>query len=160
MAKHKHAAPVAELEPVIEIALSMGETIEDIDAQIEDDIAKPRSVVKTAYKTKYRDRARENGQVRKAAKRSAWDWLASTLAGECLGKKDKINIGAFVAILEANGIEKPLEKWPSQSKGWEGRLRMTGRLALQKIVAESGLLHLADGETLEAPTDWVAKFRS
>ena len=35
---------------------------------------------------------------------------------------------------------------------------MTGRLALQRVVAEAGVLHLPDGETLEAPESWVAKF--
>jgi hypothetical protein len=34
---------------------------------------------------------------------------------------------------------------------------MTGRLALQKVVAASGILKTADGEELEAPADWIAK---
>jgi len=34
---------------------------------------------------------------------------------------------------------------------------MTGRLALQKVVAAKGVLQTADGETLEAPADWIAK---
>ena len=48
-------------------------------------------------------------------------------------------------------------KWNRTTKGWQGRLRMTGRLALQRVVAEAGVLHTADGETLEAPEDWTAK---
>jgi hypothetical protein len=126
--------------------------------EIAEQIALPRSVVKPVYKVRYRDRARANGETRKAAKRSAWDWLAQQLAGEVLTKDNKLRVDDFAALLEANGIEKPLERWPNQSKGWEGRLRMTGRLALQRIVAETGLLRLADGETLEAPAEWVAKF--
>jgi hypothetical protein len=37
---------------------------------------------------------------------------------------------------------------------------MTGRLALQRVVAEAGVLNMADGETAEAPAEWVAKFRN
>ena len=37
---------------------------------------------------------------------------------------------------------------------------MTGRLALQKVVAETETLHLPDGEELVAPAAWVAKFRN
>ena len=102
------------------------EEIEAI-AEIEDQIEKPRSVVKRQYKQKYLDRARANGVRGKAAKRSAWDWLAETLAGECLNRKAKIDIDKFTAILVANGIEDPHERWPNRAPGWEGRFRMTGR---------------------------------
>lgn len=141
------------------IALCMGETIEAIDAEIEADIAKARSVVKTAYKQKYRDRAVEQDQKRKAAKRSTWDWLAQALATECLVGKDRIDIGRFLAVLDANGVDH--SRWTNRSKGWEGRLRMTGRLALQRVVAEAEALILpSDGETLVPPAEWVAKFRN
>lgn len=151
-------APPAEILAETGIALSFGETLDDIDEQIEADIAKPRSVVKTAYKVKYRDRAREAGVVRKAAKRSTWDWLAQSIAGECLRGKDRIDIDAFLDLLEANGVDH--SRWTNRSKGWEGRLRMTGRLALQRVVAEAGVLKMADGEETVAPAEWVAKFRN
>ena len=127
------------------------------DAEIATQIALPRSVVKVVYKLKYKERARQNGEKSKAAKRSAWDWLAQELAAATLTKENKLKVEAFCDLLEANGIDKPLERWPNQSKGWEGRLRMTGRLALQRIVAESGILRFADGEWKEAPAEWVAK---
>lgn len=144
-----------------ETPVCLGEVLDaEYDSEVLADIAKARSVVKTAYKQKYADRAVAAGHKRKAAQRSTWDWLAATLAGECLRKGDRIDIDAFCAILEANGIEKPQERWPNRSKGWEGRLRMTGRLALQKVVAETEVLKLPDGETLEAPAEWVAKYRN
>lgn len=160
MAKSKkaHEAPMEDHAEAPEMALSYGETLLEIDEQIEDDIAKPRSVVKTAYKVKYRDRAREAGVVRKAAKRSAWDWLAQELAAECLGKKEKIDIDRFLDTLEANGVDH--SRWNNRSKGWEGRLRMTGRLALQKVVAEAGFLRTVEGAEIEAPAEWIAKFRN
>jgi hypothetical protein len=158
MARHAKAEKVSEVPQEEAMPLCYGETLEAIDEQIESDIAKPRSVVKTAYKTKYRDRASESGVARKAAKRSTWDWLAQTLAGECLVEKDKISIERFLAVLDANSVDH--SRWTNRAKGWEGRLRMTGRLALQRVVAEAGTLSLPDGETLEAPAEWVAKFKN
>lgn len=145
-------------------ALCLGEVLEEsaiLDGEVAADIVKARSVVKTAYKRKYAERAVENGLRRKAAQRSAWDWLAETLAGECLGAKDRIDIDRFLAVLDANGVDH--SRWTNRSKGWEGRLRMTGRLALQKVVAERGVLYVpseGEHETLEAPAEWIAKFRN
>ena len=136
------------------IALCMGEV--EIDDEVAADNAKARSVVQVAYKQKYAERAVANGLARKAAQRSTWDWLAQSIAGECLRKGDRIDIDHFLALLEANGVDH--SRWTNRSKGWEGRLRMTGRLALQKVVAAAGMLRTPDGEELVAPAEWVAKF--
>lgn len=140
------------------------------DAEIDAQIKLTNSVVKVAYKLRYKLRARQNGQKSKAAKRSAWDWLAQQLAGEVLDKTGKISIDKAAAIFVCNGIEEPeaidenghynpeKSRWGNQSKGWEGRYRMTGGLALRTVVAEQGFLALPDGEQLEAPAEWVAKY--
>lgn len=133
------------------------ETVE-IHPEVVEDNAKKNSVVKPKYKHRYAERAVEAGLKRKAAQRSSWDWLAQTVAGECLDKKDRLDVGRFLALLDANGVDH--SKWTNRNKGWEGRLRMTGRLALQRVVAEAGTLQTVDGETLEAPAEWVAKFRN
>lgn len=125
------------------------------DAEIEEQIALPKSVVGVHYKVRYRDRARAAGAKGKAAKRSTWDWLAQTLAAETLTKDAKLRVDDFLAILDCNGVDH--SRWTNRSKGWEGRLRMTGRLALQRVVAENGTLSLPDGEILEAPEEWIAK---
>lgn len=127
------------------------------EAEIAEQIRLPASVVRSAYKVRYRDRARAAGIRGKAAKRSAWDWLAQQLAGEVLTKEAKIDIGKFVAVLAANGEPDALTRWPNRSKGWEGRLRMTGGLWLRTVVAEANELRLPDGETLVPPAEWVAK---
>lgn len=161
--KQKHEpASVAELEiaPTVE-ALCLGEVLDSpiLDGEVADDIAKPRSVVKSAYKVRYAERAVEAGNKRKAAQRSTWDWLAQTIAAIALNPKgDKLDVGAFLALLTANAVDH--SRWTNRSKGWEGRLRMTGRLALQRVVAEAGVLHTADGEELVPPAEWVAKFRN
>jgi len=125
----------------------------EIDAEVAADNIKRNSVVRPAYKKRYAERAAANGGG-KVAQRSCWDWLAKTLAGECL-VGSKINIDRFLALLDANGVDH--SRWNNRNKGWEGRLRMTGRLALQKVVAASGVLKTADGDELLAPADWVAK---
>jgi hypothetical protein len=126
-----------------------------IDPEVAEDNAKAKSVVHSAYKHKYAQKAVEAGHARKAAQRSCWDWLAVAIAGECLGEGDRIQISRFLALLEANGVDH--SRWQNRSKGWEGRLRMTGRLALQKVVAQKGVLRTADDEELVAPEAWVAK---
>ena len=124
----------------------------EIDAEVATDNAKPNSVVRRAYKEKYAERNKADG---KRAQRSCWDWLAQSLAGECLDDKAKISIEKFLHVLELNGVDH--SRWTNRNKGWEGRLRMTGRLALQKVVAQTGVLKV-DGDELEAPAEWVAKF--
>jgi hypothetical protein len=153
MSKKKHApVEIVELEvPAVELPTLAD--LPEIDAEVAEDIAKPNSVVKRAYKEKYAERNKADG---KRAQRSCWDWLAQSLAGECLDEKAKISISKFLAILEANGVDH--SRWTNRNKGWEGRLRMTGRLALQKVVASAGVLKTADGEELVAPAEWVAKF--
>ena len=126
-----------------------------IDPEVAEDNAKRNSVVAIGYKTRYAERAVAAGTKRKAAQRSCWDWLAQTIAGECLVGKDRIDIDKFLALLDANGVDH--SRWTNRNKGWEGRLRMTGRLALQRVVAEAGTLQTVDGETLEAPAEWIAK---
>jgi hypothetical protein len=126
----------------------------EIDPEVAADNAKAGSVVKTTYKKKYAARAAEQGGG-KVAQRSCWDWLAQELAAECL-VGTKISIDRFLALLDANGVDH--SRWQNRAKGWEGRLRMTGRLALQKVVAAQGGLKTAEGAMLEAPAEWVAKF--
>jgi len=124
------------------------------------EIALPRSVVKPTYKLKYAARVVEGargkkGVSKKAQARSCSDWLALELAALTLQEKDKLDVVAFEAILDANGIEH--RHWNRETKGWQGRLRMTGRLALQRAVAAEEQLFLADGTSIKAPRSWVQK---
>jgi hypothetical protein len=116
------------------------------------------SVVAEKYKDTYIANAKMQGIAGKAARRSNWDWLAQQLAKECLGDKESIDIGKFIAVLEANGVD--YSKWTNRNRGWEGRFRMTGRVVLQKVVADSGALKLPDGEMVEAPADWCERFKT
>jgi hypothetical protein len=139
------------------------------DAEINEQIALGNSKVQRKYKLRYRDRAKAMGLRLKWQKRTNNDWMATTLAIEVLDKQSKIHVPSMAAILIANGVEDESvlsdtgefqpqnSRWPSQSKGWEGRYRMSGGLALRTVVAEAGVMKLADGEELEAPAEWIAK---
>jgi len=119
-----------------------------------------RSVVGGEYKAKYAERAKTTkiqvkGLKRKAVARTNGDWLAQNLQALTLDENLKLRVEDFEAILDANGIEH--DHWNRTSRGWQGRLRMTGRLALQRVVAENGELALPNGETLTPPKSWIAK---
>ena len=129
----------------------------EVDPEVAADNAKRNSVVRPKYKHRYAERARAAG-LGKKAQRSCWDWLAQTIAAQCLDEKAHIDIEAFKLLLHVNGVDHT--KWQNRSKGWEGRLRMTGRLALQRVVAESGQITLTDGDIAEAPADWVEKYKN
>lgn len=131
-----------------------------IDEQLAEDTARARSVVATTYKVKYAERAKvarkPKAVTAKVAARCNGDWLAFEIAKLCIGEKNKLNVAVFEALLDANGVTH--SHWNRTSPGWQGRLRMTGRLALQRVVAESdGELELPDGSTIVAPKTWVAK---
>jgi hypothetical protein len=136
---------------------------EQIAQAAEADANRPRSVVKPTYKRAYAARALSarlpKGMSRKVAARSSGDWLALTLAKLCIIGKDTFDVDRFEAILDANGVEH--RHWNRTTRGWQGRLRMTGRLALQRVVAEAGGELLVPGENGEeivaAPKSWVQK---
>lgn len=128
------------------------------------DAIRARSVVKPTYKLAYAAKALDarlpKGVSRKAAARSCGDWLSLTIAKLCLVGKNKLDIDRFEALLDANGVAH--SHWNRTTKGWQGRLRMTGRLALQRVVAEADGELLVPGENgdtiVAAPRNWVAKY--
>ena len=129
-----------------------------VEGEADEEERLPSSVVAVKFKDRYIANARDAGIPGKAAKRSNWDWLSQTIASQVLNEKHKISIESFTAILDANGVDHT--KWTNRNKGWEGRFRMTGRVALQRKVADSGKLILADGSESQAPADWVEKFKT
>ena len=84
--------------------------------------------------------------------------LAQEIAKVCLDSKGKIDIEIFKHILERNGVDH--SKWTNRNKGWEGRFRMTGRVVLQKVVANTGILVARNEHRLEAPSEFVEKYRT
>lgn len=136
--------------------------LEQMEAEDGEEELRIRSVVDASYKAKYRQRAAEmarkpKGIAPKALARSCCDWLAVELAKRVLTeeKKPRLRVAEFEALLTANGVKH--SHWNRSTPGWQGRLRMTGRLALQRVVAENGELMIPGGEVIQAPKTWVAK---
>lgn len=160
------AAALGLAEPVHPISAHADDHADFIDlADMEDgddsDDHRSGSVVKSAYKAKYRERAETRARKPKdvslkALKRCNGDWLAVELARLTLDDKNHVDVAKFEAILDANEVRH--NHWNRTTRGWQGRLRMTGRLALQRVVAENnGELRLPDGSTLQAPRTWVER---
>ena len=113
------------------------------------------TVVKQQYKIKYKLRAKSAGIKGKAAKRSTWDFIAQVMAAETLNKKSKTDVPALLAFFDANDVDH--SRWTNKNPGWEGRLRMTGGLALRRIVAERGTLFSKTGEEIPMPEGEVER---
>lgn len=127
---------------------------------MEDVVIDPRrSVVASTYKARYKERAEHargrKGIAKKVIARSCGDWLALEIATNCV-VGTKLDVAKFEQLLDANGVAHA--HWNRETKGWQGRLRMTGRLVLQRVVAEAdGELRLPDGSVSKAPRSWVAQ---
>ena len=153
-----------EVEPDGTLITETAEEKEVLDAEEqrgEDEGEQPKvanTVVHSRYKDRYAANAAAVGASGKAPKRSNWDWLSQAIAKECLNDKHQINIDKFLGILEANGIDHT--KWPNRNRGWEGRLRMTGRVVLQKVVANRGKLLLPDDRMEDAPAEFIEKYKT
>jgi hypothetical protein len=84
------------------------------------------------------------------------DELAVLLNSLCNNKKGT-NLEVFERICAANGVD--LSKYVRTGKGWQGRLRMTGRNLLSKRVAENqGRLLMPEGmgEEYRLSFDWTS----
>lgn len=108
----------------------------DIAVQIEEDTGEEEpagiSVVKDTYRAIYKEQGRDG--------LGSGDWLDHYLANECNSESGKLNVERFEEICTANGVD--LSKYKRYGNGWQGRLRMTGRNLLAKVVKEQGHLKL------------------
>lgn len=132
-----------------------------IAAQLEQDTVRAKSVVGRSYKTKYAEKALtsrgKKGVDKRVVAQGNGDWLhLELLALTRPNPKRPLDIPALEAIFDANGVEH--RHLSRTSPSWQGRLRMSGGLALRTIVAESGELQLPNGTTLHPPAAWIARW--
>lgn len=104
------------------------------EAHAEDEEERQGSVVSSTYRAKYA----EAGHPAHCG-----DWLANVLNEYCLNDAG-FNTIRFEAICEMNGVD--LSKYNRTTRGWQGRLRMTGRNLLGRKIAIKGTLTLPDKE--------------
>jgi hypothetical protein len=156
------AENVGEAGPNNQVTEFEDQTENEEEGDPSDDEIEPEkernSVVKDKFKVKYIENARAGGYGGKAAKRSNWDWLAQQIAGYCLNENHSIRMSDFTALLDANGVDH--SRWTNRNRGWEGRFRMTGRVALQKVVANNEMLKLPEGISTPAPSEWCERFKT
>jgi hypothetical protein len=105
-----------------------------------------KSVVGESYKKRYAERGNARG---------CGDWLQNTLAPLTLDAAGKLRVEEFEAILDANGVRHA--HWNRTTPGWQGRLRMSGGMALRTKVANAAYLFLPDTDGIEAPVDFCDK---
>ena len=109
--------------------------------------AKVGSVVTNRYRAQYSEMGHPT---------HCGDELAVLLNAICQNKAGT-NLEMFTAICAANGVD--LTRYKSNSKGWQGRLRMTGRNLLSKKVYEQhGRLNMPFGyapEFYQLTEDWL-----
>lgn len=108
------------------------------DEDDEEEEQRGGSVVASTYRNIYA-LASSNGQ-------GNGDFLHETLVAYCAGVKGFV-IESFQTVLRDNGIEPETTKWGRNTtgNGWQGRYRMSGRLALEKAIALTGEFRL-DGQ--------------
>lgn len=124
----------------------------EIDAEHEkDEEERVGSVVGETYRARYAEAGHPN---------TCGDWLATIIDNICKNNAG-FDLELFEAVCNANGVS--LAKYNRETKGWRGRLRMTGRNLLAKIVFINGELRLPEtingGEPYKAPGDWKAAQR-
>lgn len=112
---------------------------------------RPKPLVGSIITNRYRAVYSESGHPTHCG-----DALATLLNTMCVNKAGT-NMELFEAICAANGVD--LSKYNRTSKGWQGRLRMTGRNLLAKKVKENGgKLMMPKGlgqEYFQLGPDWV-----
>jgi len=104
------------------------------------------SIITNRYRAKYA----ESGHPTHCG-----DELA-TLLNDLCSNKAGTNLELFEAICEANGVH--LNKYNRTTKGWQGRLRMTGRnLLARKVRDNAGRLLLPEylGDYRQLSEDWI-----
>jgi len=108
-----------------------------------------RSVVKAEFRARYAEAGHPS---------HCGDELAVLLNNLCLAKGG-IDMDRFEHICEANGVD--LSKYNRTTKGWQGRLRMTGRNMLAgKVFAAGGIVKTGGIEGAEPEykmsAEWMA----
>lgn len=108
------------------------------------------SVVAQKYRAKYAEMGHPT---------HCGDWLADTLNEICLNKAG-VNLELFEAICGLNGVDT--SKYKREGRGWEGRIRMTGRnMVARRVFLNDGKLILPEtlGSVKQAPAEWMAAQR-
>jgi hypothetical protein len=87
------------------------------------------------------------------------DWLALTLENQFTNGNGKFDRNLFIDFLEMNGVNTAKPWAVSTTHGWQGRLRMTARLALEFQLAKTGVLIMTPRDKRTVPADFLEFLR-
>src|SRR5215469_17007406 len=131
--KPKAASVAQDVQPATGLEAEYGPRVlpasaNPLEAEYGPEQQKPakRSVVQAKYKARYRALGNYRG---------CGDWLHQTLEAETVDGFGKLDLPRFEAICDENGVD--LGKYNRTSNGWQGRLRMTGRILLRGKIRKS-----------------------
>lgn len=110
------------------------------------------SIVPPEFKARYAEKA-QGGRKPRILARSCGDWLASLLAKETLDEEGHLNIPKLDAIMNANGVD--CSNINRSSPGWQGRLRMTGRVMLAAKARRSQVVVVPGRGRIATPREWL-----
>lgn len=148
-------AQVPELADCLDAAAEMGYDPDADPKSEEEDEEDTGTVVDNHYRALYAEVS--------TTKRCCGDWLAEWLNGQCLGEKKRLDLDALMSIFGANGMDLTTPKWAqgamTQTRGWQGRFRMSGRLVLERIVALQGFVYAGNGTKVTVPADEIQALR-
>ena len=141
---------VPELADIIDVCAE-----QEIDPSGEEQPRATGSIVREGYRQNYRE-ASTTGQ-------SCGDWLAERLAADTLDGEGKLDLEAFLSVLNNNKVDMT-GKWAraleTQTAGWRGRFRMSGRIVLEKQIALTGEYRDPRGVKITPHSDWLEGVRS
>lgn len=141
---------VPELADVIDACSEVGFDPSATYGEEEEEEAPSGNIIPEKYRQGYRE-ASTTGQCN-------GDWLAERLASDTLDGNLKLDMGGLIRVFENNGLDMSA-KWAaarfSQTRGWQGRFRMSGRAVLEKAVALAGVYVGPDRQTHTPDGDWM-----
>lgn len=149
-----YGAKVPELAELLDICQEEGYDPEE-GAEEEEEETLSGSVVKEAYRAKYKE-VSSNGQT-------CGDWLAERMVDDTSNGDGKLMVDALIELFEVNGLDMGA-KWAlarnTQTRGWQGRFRMSGRIVLEKAVTLTGVYSDPDGVQINPPAEWLEEMRA
>lgn len=119
--------------------------------EAEEEAEKGGSVVNEKYRAKYAELGHPE---------HCGDWLAQIFNNQ-VKTKEGTDVARVDAIAAANGVDN--SKYDRTRPGWQGRLRMTTRNLLAKVIwLNDGVFRIPEGDGVveyKAPDEWMAEQR-
>lgn len=146
---------VPELADILDACAEQEIDPTETDEDEEEEPELTGSIVPNKYRAAYRE-VSSTGQCN-------GDWLAEQLAADTLDAEGKLDLNGLIAVYEANELDLNA-KWAvarfAQTRGWQGRFRMSGRVVLEKAVALRGTYITVSGAPVVPSAEWLEQMEA